>query len=280
MAGSSPPPGRRPCWATGRTAPPATGTGDFDFYELDRRPGRAGDQRSTPTPRRPTLDSMVVVWDAAGTPLALNDDDGQSFDSLLAFVAPADGDYYVSVAGFPQAFPDDPFDSGSGAGRRQRGRVRHHARGRRRRRRRRLLQLRPASRRRGRCLGDRRGDPAGALRAGRHRGHRLDPGRVLHLPGRLAAARRRQRGARARGRPLRPVRACASPTGPATTTPRWRSTGRGCSASPARSCRRCSSTSTAPGSTPPSSAVPASGRCRRCAASSAAGASAPTTRTR
>ena len=59
---------------------------------------------------------MVVVWDAAGTPLALNDDDGQSFDSLLRFVAPADGVYYASVAGFPQAFPADPFDSGSGDG--------------------------------------------------------------------------------------------------------------------------------------------------------------------
>ncbi len=92
-----------------------TGTGDFDFYEIAGV--RAGQSISvdTDTPTS-TLDTIVVVWDAAGTPLALNDDDGTSFDSRLTFVAPADGDYYVSTSGYPQAFPDDPFDSGSGDG--------------------------------------------------------------------------------------------------------------------------------------------------------------------
>ena len=59
---------------------------------------------------------MVAVWDAAGTPLALNDDDGKAFDSRLTFTFPRNGNYFVSVAGYPFALPNDPFDSGSGDG--------------------------------------------------------------------------------------------------------------------------------------------------------------------
>ena len=92
------------------------GTGDYDFYELAA--ARAGQRFSVDidTADGFSFDSMVAVWDSAGTPLALNDDDGQTFDSRLTFTIPRNGDYFASVAGFPFAFPDDPFDSGSGPG--------------------------------------------------------------------------------------------------------------------------------------------------------------------
>jgi hypothetical protein len=95
--------------------PFGTTTGDFDFYRLA---GAVAGQTFIVDTDTPTsnLDSVVVVWDAQGTPLALNDDDGQSLDSFLRFTIPADGDYFVSVAGFPNALPTDPFDSGSGEG--------------------------------------------------------------------------------------------------------------------------------------------------------------------
>ncbi len=91
-----------------------TGTGDLDFFRL--RDMRAGQLllADVDTPAS-DLDSVLLVWDAQGTPLAAADDDGETTDSLLAFSFPADGDYYVMVAGFP-TFPFDPFDPASGIG--------------------------------------------------------------------------------------------------------------------------------------------------------------------
>jgi hypothetical protein len=90
-----------------------TGTGDFDFYEIAG--ARAG-QRFVADIDTPTgsLDSIVVLWDAAGNAIAANDDSG-GLDSLLTFTLPADGDYFLMVAGFLN-LPADPFDSGSGDG--------------------------------------------------------------------------------------------------------------------------------------------------------------------
>ena len=91
------------------------GTGDFDFYAV--RDAAAGQRLlvdiDTPTS---ALDSMVLLYDDEGNAIAFNDDQAPgNFDSLLIFVLPAAGDYYVSVQGFAN-FQDDPLDSGSGDG--------------------------------------------------------------------------------------------------------------------------------------------------------------------
>jgi len=90
------------------------GTGDTDFFAL--RGLRTG-QRLVVDTDTPTsdLDSTLILWTATGTPIALNDDDGQSFDSRLVVTVPADGDYFVNVGGYP-TFPEDPFDPASGDG--------------------------------------------------------------------------------------------------------------------------------------------------------------------
>jgi hypothetical protein len=93
------------------------GKGDFDFYTLTA--AKAGQQFDVDidTEAASAVDTVVAVWDAAGNALAVNDDDGQTFDSRLSFRLPAAGDYFVSVAGFgPSPLPNDPFDSGSGDG--------------------------------------------------------------------------------------------------------------------------------------------------------------------
>lgn len=90
------------------------GTGDFDFYVV--RNVSAGEALvidvDTPVPFD-DLDPFIAVWDASGVPVAFNDDDGSSFDSFLAFIAPAAGDYFVSVAGFGAFIPVDPTTPGS-----------------------------------------------------------------------------------------------------------------------------------------------------------------------
>jgi hypothetical protein len=89
------------------------GTGDFDFYAV--RDAIAGRRIivDTDTPDS-NLDTMVMVWDAAGTLLAVNDD-ADGLDSFLTVTVPTAGDYFVTVTGYP-AVPEDPFDSGSGSG--------------------------------------------------------------------------------------------------------------------------------------------------------------------
>jgi hypothetical protein len=90
-------------------------SGDFDFYTLtDGHAGQTFDV-DIDTKTGSELDSFVVLWDPSGNALAFNDDD-QGLDSHLTFTLPHDGDYFVSVGGFPSAAPSDPFDSGSGFG--------------------------------------------------------------------------------------------------------------------------------------------------------------------
>jgi hypothetical protein len=87
-------------------------TGDFDFYAVR---GASGGQQLVVDVDTPGggLDSVAILWDAAGQALAANDDDGSSLDSLLSATLPSAGDYFVSVVGFP-TLPANPFDSGSG----------------------------------------------------------------------------------------------------------------------------------------------------------------------
>jgi hypothetical protein len=90
------------------------GTGDFDYYAI--RGASAGQTFTADTDTEGSdLDSMLLLWDAAGNEVAFNDDDGVSLDSRLTARLPAAGDYFLMVSGFP-SLPNDPFDSGSGTG--------------------------------------------------------------------------------------------------------------------------------------------------------------------
>ncbi|MEV4756422.1 PPC domain-containing protein [Micromonospora sp. NPDC049559] len=90
-----------------------SGSGDFDVYRIT---GTAGKTLTVDVDTPPdTLDSFVVLYDAAGEVVAYNDDSPTGLDSLLTHRFAATGTYYVLVAGF-LAVPDDPFDSGSGTG--------------------------------------------------------------------------------------------------------------------------------------------------------------------
>jgi hypothetical protein len=96
-----------------------SGSGDFDFFAI--RGVQAGQtitvKVDTPVPFG-DLDPYVEIYDSAGTFLAANDDGNpaQSYDSFLAFEAPSDDDYYVSIGGFGAFFLIDPFDSSTGLG--------------------------------------------------------------------------------------------------------------------------------------------------------------------
>lgn len=90
---------------------------DFDFLQLNNL--AAGEtvvvDIDTADPFG-DLDSFVAAWSVANPlePIALNDDgDPSSFDSRLVFDVPADGTYYISIGGFGDFFPIDPFDSAS-----------------------------------------------------------------------------------------------------------------------------------------------------------------------
>ncbi|WP_159079367.1 PPC domain-containing protein [Plantactinospora sp. BC1] len=91
----------------------ASGSGDFDFYEVTGVAGRTLTvDVDTPAGE---LDSVVLLYDAEGELIALNDDSPEGLDSLLVHQFAADGTYYVAVIGFP-TLPADPFDSASGGG--------------------------------------------------------------------------------------------------------------------------------------------------------------------
>ncbi len=93
-----------------------SGTGDFDWYAVDLLAGQVLTV-DVDTPAPSDLDTIVVLWDADGTPIALNDDNiaaGES-DSLLVFRAETTARYYVLVSD-SFAFQPDPQDPGSGFG--------------------------------------------------------------------------------------------------------------------------------------------------------------------
>ncbi|GAA5115826.1 hypothetical protein GCM10023339_23620 [Alloalcanivorax gelatiniphagus] len=99
----------------GPVASGGTGTNDFDFYSVDVAAGEtlAADTEGSAT----GTDTILVVWDAEGTPLVADDDSGTGSLSSLSFQPEAPGTYYVMVGGYAfDPLPADPFDSGSGAG--------------------------------------------------------------------------------------------------------------------------------------------------------------------
>ena len=90
-----------------------SGNGDFDFYKVTARAGQT--LRASTLGGNPDFDTMIWLYDAAGTELAVNDDAGDSFQSEVIHDVTRDGDYYVMVTGF-LSFPEDPTDSSSGIG--------------------------------------------------------------------------------------------------------------------------------------------------------------------
>ena len=71
--------------------------GDVDFFRFRARAGQIL-MVETLTGR---VDTLVGLFDAAGTLLAYDDDSGDGVLSRLAIVAPADGDYVVGVTQWP-----------------------------------------------------------------------------------------------------------------------------------------------------------------------------------
>lgn len=93
-----------------------TGNGDFDFFVVTGV--AAGDEITVDVDAAVNgspLDPFVVVWDAAGTVVAFNDD-FDLLDSFVAYTAPGPGTYYVSMGAYLAPAPNDPFDSSSGTG--------------------------------------------------------------------------------------------------------------------------------------------------------------------
>ena len=89
-----------------------TGTNDYDYYRLTATAGQVVTLKTaTPTG---LLDTVVQLYDSAGTLLGTNDDfDG--LDSQLQVRLAASGTYYAVVAGF-RGLPLDPFDPAAGTG--------------------------------------------------------------------------------------------------------------------------------------------------------------------
>lgn len=89
-----------------------TGTNDYDFYKLTADAGKVITVRTaTPTG---SLDTVVLLYDAAGNVLAANDD-FSGLDSQLQYKAPSSGAYYAAVVGY-RGLPVDPFDPALGTG--------------------------------------------------------------------------------------------------------------------------------------------------------------------
>ena len=184
--------------ATARTASAGDRTRRLRLLQASRASaGQRSRSTSTRRQRRSTRSSCSTT--PPGTSIAFNDDAAAGYDSLLLQRLPADGDYYVwSRATSP--VPEDPFDSGSGTAP-GRGRLRREAR---------RWTADDGRTTRSTCapgdvLG---GSVCGAgthvrVRPGRARGPRLAQDASCHLPGELAAAGRRQRRGRPRGRAQR-----------------------------------------------------------------------------
>ena len=90
-------------------------TNDFDFYAVTTTAGRT---ITVSTNGSGQTDTVVAIYSATGERLATDDDSGDGFNSYLEFPVPANGTYYVMVAGYSIAgpFPRDPMDSASGNG--------------------------------------------------------------------------------------------------------------------------------------------------------------------
>lgn len=92
-----------------------TESGDVDYYEIANV--LAGQEIFVDINTNFTgLTSTVEIRSSNGDLLLTQQPVGFSPDPLVEFIAPADGTYYVSVAGFGVGGLQDPFDSASGPG--------------------------------------------------------------------------------------------------------------------------------------------------------------------
>ena len=93
----------------------ASGTGDFDFYSVELS---AGQSVIADTDIIGILDSVLVIYNAAGTVVATNDDDGESLASKLTYTPTEAGTFYIMVTGLGTgtSLPEDPLDPASGLG--------------------------------------------------------------------------------------------------------------------------------------------------------------------
>jgi len=99
------------------------GTGDFDFFSIPATAGQTIVFDTNSNIDGTGVDTLVGIYDSAGTLLASNDDDGISRDSFIRYTTPADGDYYAVVGNWIQgaaddagSLPTDPNTPGTGRG--------------------------------------------------------------------------------------------------------------------------------------------------------------------
>jgi hypothetical protein len=78
----------------------AAGTRDVDLYTVSLEAGQLLNASIRARVDGSTLHSYLRIFNAAGTPVASNDDSLGSQDSTIAFMATASGTYYVGVSGY------------------------------------------------------------------------------------------------------------------------------------------------------------------------------------
>jgi len=88
---------------------PTTGnsSGDMDFFAIPANAGQVIIFDVNSNVNGTGVDSVIGLYNGAGTLLASNDDDGVSRDSYLSFTAPSDGIYYGVVANWVPAAAND-----------------------------------------------------------------------------------------------------------------------------------------------------------------------------
>jgi hypothetical protein len=92
-------------------------TGDYDFFSVAADEGQTITVDIDAEEIGSFLDSVVGIYDAAGTLLDFNDDENFfTFDSFLTFDVTAAGTYFIVVFDFVTDFPLDPFTAGTGSG--------------------------------------------------------------------------------------------------------------------------------------------------------------------
>lgn len=94
----------------------ANGTSDVDLFSVVLGSGDVLEVAVRAQAIGSSLDSYLRLFDANGRQLIANDDFGGSFDSGLAFTAPAAGTYFVGVSGFGNARYSPETGEGLGAG--------------------------------------------------------------------------------------------------------------------------------------------------------------------
>jgi hypothetical protein len=87
--------------------------GDFDFYAVPAAAGQtitADVDAVDPNAPGYGLDTIAAIYNSAGQQVAFNDDDNQTGNSFISFVAPATDTYYVMVGAFsPAAGVEGPY---------------------------------------------------------------------------------------------------------------------------------------------------------------------------